>query len=56
MEQIISYIRGPFLLVFNFHPENSYERYNVSVEEAGEYQVSDSSDFLSSLCKQLDLY
>ncbi|CAI9773428.1 unnamed protein product [Fraxinus pennsylvanica] len=41
---VISYIRGPFLLVFNFHPENSYERYNVGVEEAGEYQIVMNTD------------
>ncbi|KAI3983455.1 hypothetical protein MKX01_038875 [Papaver californicum] len=35
---VISYIRGPFLIVFNFHPENSYERYSVGADEAGEYQ------------------
>lgn len=38
--QVISYMRGPFLFTFNFHPTNAYERYNVGVEEAGEYQVS----------------
>ncbi|MCL7030546.1 hypothetical protein MKW94_014177 [Papaver nudicaule] len=36
---VISYIRGPFLFVFNFHPENSYERYSVGADEAGEYQL-----------------
>lgn len=56
MEQVISYIRGPFLLVFNFHPKNLYERYSVGVEEAGEYQVSDASDFFGSLCIHLDSY
>lgn len=40
--QVISYIRGPLLFVFNFHPTNAYERYSVGVEEAGEYQVSSS--------------
>lgn len=40
MEQVISYLRGPFLFVFNFHPKNSYERYSIGVEEAGEYKVS----------------
>lgn len=39
--QVISYSRGPFVFVFNFHPTNSYERYSIGVEEAGEYQVSD---------------
>jgi len=37
--QVISYIRGPLLFVFNFHPTEAYERYSVGVEEAGEYQV-----------------
>lgn len=32
-------MRGPLLFVFNFHPTDSYERYGVGVEEAGEYQV-----------------
>ncbi|XP_075483299.1 1,4-alpha-glucan-branching enzyme 3, chloroplastic/amyloplastic [Primulina tabacum] len=41
---VISYLRGPFLLVFNFHPINSYDRYNVGVEEAGEYQVILNTD------------
>ncbi|RVW99519.1 1,4-alpha-glucan-branching enzyme 3, chloroplastic/amyloplastic [Vitis vinifera] len=39
--QVISYMRGPLLFIFNFHPTNSYEGYYVGVEEAGEYQVSD---------------
>ena len=38
--QVISYMRGPLLFIFNFHPTDSYEQYNVGVEEAGEYQVS----------------
>jgi len=33
-------MRGPLLFIFNFHPTDSYERYSVGVEEAGEYQVS----------------
>lgn len=40
--QIISYLRGPLLFVFNFHPEASFEGYIIGVEEAGEYQVSDN--------------
>ncbi|RVW79926.1 hypothetical protein CK203_041402 [Vitis vinifera] len=39
--QVISYMRGPLLFIFNFHPTNSYEGYYVGVEEAGEYQVRD---------------
>lgn len=38
--QVISYIRGRLLFVFNFHPEKSYENYSIGVEEAGEYMVS----------------
>lgn len=38
--QVISFSRGPFLFIFNFHPSNSYEKYDVGVEEAGEYTVS----------------
>ncbi|XP_024960651.1 1,4-alpha-glucan-branching enzyme 3, chloroplastic/amyloplastic [Cynara cardunculus var. scolymus] len=41
---VISYLRGPFLFIFNFHPTNSYDRYNVGVEEAGEYQVILNTD------------
>ncbi|KAL3644109.1 1,4-alpha-glucan-branching enzyme 3, chloroplastic/amyloplastic [Castilleja foliolosa] len=41
---VISYLRGPFLLVFNFHPTNSYERYSIGVEEAGEYQIALNTD------------
>ncbi|KAK6154438.1 hypothetical protein DH2020_008686 [Rehmannia glutinosa] len=41
---VISYLRGPFLLVFNFHPTNSYERYSLGVEEAGEYQIVLNTD------------
>ncbi|KAL0320820.1 UNVERIFIED_CONTAM: 1,4-alpha-glucan-branching enzyme 3, chloroplastic/amyloplastic [Sesamum radiatum] len=37
---VISYLRGPFLFVFNFHPTNSYGRYSIGVEDAGEYQES----------------
>ncbi|GJT50096.1 Toll/interleukin-1 receptor domain-containing protein [Tanacetum coccineum] len=35
---VISYLQGPFLFIFNFHPSDSYDRYNVGVEEAGESQ------------------
>lgn len=38
--QVISYIRGPLLFIFNFHPKDSYDCYSIGVEEAGEYQVS----------------
>lgn len=38
--QVIAYLRGPLLFVFNFHPTDSYEGYGIGVEEAGEYQVS----------------
>jgi 1,4-alpha-glucan branching enzyme len=38
--QVISFTRGPFLFVFNFNPELSYELHRVGVDEAGEYQVS----------------
>ncbi|XP_072984294.1 1,4-alpha-glucan-branching enzyme 3, chloroplastic/amyloplastic isoform X2 [Typha latifolia] len=41
---VISYIRGAFLFIFNFHPENSYEMYRVGVDEAGEYQIILNSD------------
>lgn len=41
---VISYLRGPFLFIFNFHPTNSYESYGVGVEEAGEYQVILNTD------------
>lgn len=62
-EQVISYLRGPFLFIFNFHPSNSYEQYNVGVEEAGAYQVKILS-FLSCLlliflfhyCDQYDFF
>ncbi|KDP39169.1 hypothetical protein JCGZ_00926 [Jatropha curcas] len=36
---VISYIRGPLLFIFNFHPTETYAGYNVGVEEAGEYQI-----------------
>ncbi|XP_057795278.1 1,4-alpha-glucan-branching enzyme 3, chloroplastic/amyloplastic [Salvia miltiorrhiza] len=41
---VISYSRGPYIFVFNFHPTNSYERYSIGVEEAGEYQIILNSD------------
>ncbi|KAK2970941.1 hypothetical protein RJ640_004733, partial [Escallonia rubra] len=41
---VISYLRGPLLFIFNFHPTNSYERYSVGVEEAGEYRVVLNTD------------
>ncbi|KMT12761.1 hypothetical protein BVRB_4g088550 [Beta vulgaris subsp. vulgaris] len=41
---VISYMRGPLLFIFNFHPTNSYERYSVGVEEAGEYQIILNTD------------
>lgn len=45
--QVVAYIRGPFVFVFNFHPTVSYERYSIGVEEAGEYEVCKS--FLISI-------
>ncbi|XP_020251840.1 1,4-alpha-glucan-branching enzyme 3, chloroplastic/amyloplastic isoform X2 [Asparagus officinalis] len=44
---IISYLRGPLLFVFNFHPEASFEGYIIGVEEAGEYQVVLNTDEIS---------
>ncbi|KAM7251117.1 hypothetical protein ACFE04_023000 [Oxalis oulophora] len=41
---VISYIRGPFLFIFNFHPTNSYKKYSVGIEEAGEYQIILNTD------------
>ncbi|CBI26672.3 1,4-alpha-glucan-branching enzyme 3, chloroplastic/amyloplastic [Vitis vinifera] len=41
---VISYMRGPLLFIFNFHPTNSYEGYYVGVEEAGEYQIILNTD------------
>ncbi|KAF9589724.1 hypothetical protein IFM89_027999 [Coptis chinensis] len=41
---VISYIRGPLLFIFNFHPVSSYENYSVGVDEAGEYQVFLNTD------------
>ncbi|EPS58649.1 hypothetical protein M569_16165, partial [Genlisea aurea] len=40
----ICYLRGPFVFVFNFHPENSYEGYCLGVEEAGQYEMILNSD------------
>ncbi|KAK8643970.1 hypothetical protein V6N13_013247 [Hibiscus sabdariffa] len=41
---VISYIRGPLLFVFNFHLTDSYERYCIGVDEAGEYQLTLNTD------------
>ncbi|KAI4306123.1 hypothetical protein L6164_029430 [Bauhinia variegata] len=41
---VISYIRGPLLFIFNFHPTDSYDCYSVGVDEAGEYQVILNTD------------
>ncbi|KAE9598487.1 putative 1,4-alpha-glucan branching enzyme [Lupinus albus] len=41
---VISYIRGPFLFIFNFHPTDSYDSYSIGVEEAGEYQIILNTD------------
>ncbi|KAJ8766538.1 hypothetical protein K2173_023785 [Erythroxylum novogranatense] len=41
---VIAYVRGPLLFVFNFHPTNTYERYSLGVEEAGEYQIILNTD------------
>ncbi|XP_023535701.1 1,4-alpha-glucan-branching enzyme 3, chloroplastic/amyloplastic [Cucurbita pepo subsp. pepo] len=42
--KVISYIRGPFLFICNFHPTDSYESYSVGVEEAGEYRIILNTD------------
>ncbi|OIW13401.1 hypothetical protein TanjilG_19753 [Lupinus angustifolius] len=41
---VISYIRGPLLFIFNFHPTDSYDSYAIGVEEAGEYQIILNTD------------
>ncbi|KAK9133303.1 hypothetical protein Scep_012831 [Stephania cephalantha] len=41
---VISYMRGPLLFIFNFHPTNTYEKYSVGTEEAGEYQIILNTD------------
>ncbi|XP_045826979.1 1,4-alpha-glucan-branching enzyme 3, chloroplastic/amyloplastic-like [Trifolium pratense] len=41
---VISYVRGPLLFIFNFHPTESYDSYAVGVEEAGEYQLILNTD------------
>ncbi|XP_028801640.1 1,4-alpha-glucan-branching enzyme 3, chloroplastic/amyloplastic isoform X2 [Neltuma alba] len=41
---VISYIRGPLLFIFNFHPTNSYGSYSVGADEAGEYQIILNTD------------
>ncbi|XP_020081146.1 1,4-alpha-glucan-branching enzyme 3, chloroplastic/amyloplastic-like isoform X3 [Ananas comosus] len=43
-DMVISYTRGSFLFVFNFHPETSCESYRVGVEEAGDYQIILNTD------------
>ncbi|XP_058788144.1 1,4-alpha-glucan-branching enzyme 3, chloroplastic/amyloplastic [Vicia villosa] len=42
--KVISYVRGPLLFIFNFHPTDSYDSYTVGVEEAGEYQLILNTD------------
>ncbi|GLT57511.1 hypothetical protein SLA2020_304790 [Shorea laevis] len=42
--KVISYLRGPLLFIFNFHPTESHERYSAGVDEAGEYQVILNTD------------
>ncbi|XP_047338104.1 1,4-alpha-glucan-branching enzyme 3, chloroplastic/amyloplastic [Impatiens glandulifera] len=41
---VISFSRGPYIFLFNFHPTNSYENYTVGVVEAGEYKIILNSD------------
>ncbi|BAT88606.1 hypothetical protein VIGAN_05214400 [Vigna angularis var. angularis] len=41
---VISYIRGPLVFIFNFHPTESYDSYSIGVEEAGEYQIIMNTD------------
>ncbi|KAK1298114.1 hypothetical protein QJS10_CPB14g00584 [Acorus calamus] len=41
---VISYMRGTLLFIFNFHPDDSHERYTVGIEEAGEYQLILNTD------------
>lgn len=49
--QIISFTRGPFLFVFNFNPDASYQLYSVGVDEAGEYQVTNAVCMNLFFCK-----
>ncbi|GAB2277765.1 1,4-alpha-glucan-branching enzyme 3, chloroplastic/amyloplastic [Dionaea muscipula] len=42
--KVISYSRGPLLFIFNFHPTDSYDRYCLGVEEAGEYRIILNTD------------
>ncbi|CAK8565634.1 unnamed protein product [Lathyrus sativus] len=41
---VISYIRGPLVFIYNFHPTDSYDSYTVGVEEAGEYELILNTD------------
>ncbi|PKA55647.1 1,4-alpha-glucan-branching enzyme 3, chloroplastic/amyloplastic [Apostasia shenzhenica] len=43
-KKVISYIRGPLLFVFNFHPEASHDQYYIGIEEAGEYRMIFNTD------------
>lgn len=56
MQKVISFLRGPILFVFNFHPTKSYERYSIGVGEAGEYQVRDAYPCLLSLVFNVRIY
>lgn len=49
-------MRGPLLFILNFHPTDSYERYSVGVEEAGEYQVSFNVYICNSFIVQICIY
>jgi 1,4-alpha-glucan branching enzyme len=48
---IIYFTRGPFLFVFNFNPDASYQLYSVGVDEAGEYQVTNAVCMNLFFCK-----
>ena len=47
-KKILAFERGGLVFVFNFHPENSYEGYWITLPRSGKYSVkltTDSTDF-----------
>ncbi|XP_054797957.1 1,4-alpha-glucan-branching enzyme 1, chloroplastic/amyloplastic-like isoform X2 [Prosopis cineraria] len=43
-DKVIVFERGDLVFVFNFHPENTYERYKVGCDLPGKYRVALDSD------------
>lgn len=42
--KVIAFRNGDFVFIFNFHPQNSYESFNIPIHDKGDFQVALDTD------------